>query len=185
MISAVSIFVVIMGQVFVEYCNYRIDQQEGKIDIILTLLPSIINVVIIGILGVTYEWVSLKLAIGENHQYIYDLENSIIDKIYNFQFVNTYISNFVYIFYYQDFKKLQTNLVTVMVFKQIVFVLFKYYWLKISVRRKLRQIDTLFEEKFKSIDDGLADDIDKNDQLALANLRMHQEIERQSYMLKP
>ena len=66
------------------------------------------------------------------------MENSIIDKIYNFQFVNTYISNFVYIFYYQDFKKLQMNLVTVMVGKQIGVVLFEYYWLKISVRRKLR-----------------------------------------------
>ena len=77
------------------------------------------------------------------------------------------------------------NLVTVMVFKQIIFVLGKYYWLKISVRKKLREIDTLFEEKFKSIDDEEDENIDKNDQLALANLRMHQEIERQSYMLKP
>ena len=93
----------ILGQVFVEYCNFRIENNEGEISTILTILPSIINVVIIGILGLIYEWVSLKLATGENHQYISDLENSIIDKIYNFQFVNTYISNFVYIFYYQDF----------------------------------------------------------------------------------
>ena len=83
-----------------------------------------------------------------------DLENSIIDKIYNFQFINTYISNFVYIFYYQDFKKLQVNLVTVMVFKQIVFVLAEYYWLKISVRNKIRKVDKLFENRIQDISDG-------------------------------
>ena len=40
-----------------------------------------------------------------------------------FQFVNNYISNMFYIFYYQDFRKLQTNLIIVMVFKQVIFTL--------------------------------------------------------------
>ena len=34
-----------------------------------------------------------------------------------FQFVNTYISNFFCIFYLQDFKELQLNLIIVMLFK--------------------------------------------------------------------
>ena len=49
-----------------------------------------------------------------------------INKTYMFQFINTYISNFVYIFYYQDFNKLQMNLITVMVFKQVLFNVLEY-----------------------------------------------------------
>ena len=46
-----------------------------------------------------------------------EIENSMINKIYMFQFVNTYISNFVYTFWYQSFNKLQYNMVIVMIFK--------------------------------------------------------------------
>lgn len=107
-----------------------------------------------------------------------DFENSIVEKIYKFQFVNTYISNFVYIFYYQDFQKLQINLVTQMIFKQLVFVLAEYYWLKISVRNKMRKVDKLFERRFSEIESGEADDFDKNDKVAMADLKLQQDIER-------
>ena len=42
-------------------------------------------------------------------------------------------------------------------------MLAEYYWLKISVRNKMRKVEKLFEERIQSINDGLADDIDKND----------------------
>ena len=96
-----------------------------------------------------------------------------INKIYMFQFVNTYISNFVYIFYYQDYNKLLINLVTVMVFKQIVFVLAEYLWLKASVRRQINIVNNLFKERIENIENGEADNIDKNDQLVMAEIRLH------------
>ena len=36
---------------------------------------------------------------NENHRYVSSHENSMINKVYMFQFVNTYISNFVIIIY--------------------------------------------------------------------------------------
>ena len=102
-----------------------------------------------------------------------DLENAIIVKIYCFQFINTYISSFVYIFYWQDFKQLQANLVTIMVFKQIVFVLAEYYWLKISVRNKIRKVDRLFEDRIQKILDNKVEGTSGNDHVGMADLKMH------------
>ena len=102
-----------------------------------------------------------------------DLENAIIVKIYCFQFINTYISSFVYIFYWQDFKQLQANLVTIMVFKQIVFVLAEYYWLKISVRNKIRKVDRLFEDRIQKILDNKVESTSGNDHVGMADLKMH------------
>ena len=63
----------------------------------------------------------------ENHRYVGSMEDSMINKTYIFQFVNTYISNFVYIFFDQDFKRLQMNMITIMVFKQVLFTLLGYF----------------------------------------------------------
>ena len=183
LVTLFSVAVVILCQLGLEYANYKLQHsEEVKRHIWLPFLPGTVNVLLIGIFGKIYKWLSFKMAIGENHQYQTDLENSIINKIYMFQFVNTYISNFFCIFYLQDFKELQLTLIIMMVFKQIVFVLAEYYWLKISVRNKMRKVEKLFEERIQSINDGLADDMDKNDQVAMADLRLQKQIELQVCM---
>jgi len=69
----------------------------------------------------------MRLVMTENHRYVGSMEDSMINKTYIFQFVNTYISNFVYIFFDQDFKRLQMNMITIMVFKQVLFTLLGYF----------------------------------------------------------
>ena len=76
------------------------------------------------------------------------LENSMINKTYMFQFVNLYISNFVYIFYHQNYQKLQLNIVTVMAFKQIGYNVLEYVLLKCQVEWKLRKVNKLFNTRF-------------------------------------
>ena len=71
-----------------------------------------------------------------------------INKTYMFQFVNLYISNFVYIFYHQNYQKLQVNIVTVMVFKQIGYNVLEYVLLKCQVEWKLRKVNKLFNTRF-------------------------------------
>ena len=97
--TIVAVASVILGQIFVEYAKLEIENYEGDVHFVMPLIPGIINVTIIGILGLIYKHFSFKLAIGENHQYVTDFENSLSNKIYAFQFVNTYISNFVIILY--------------------------------------------------------------------------------------
>ena len=108
------------------------------------------------------------------------LENSMINKTYMFQFVNLYISNFVYIFYHQNFTKLQVNIVTVMVFKQIGYNILEYGLLKCKVEWKLRKITKLFNTRFAQIR-GKHADAQKN-VIEEEDLKMHREIEKQQQM---
>ena len=69
------------------------------------------------IFSAIYDWLTFKLVDNENHQYVQDIENSMISKVYIFQFVNNYIGNFVCLYYFQNFAMLQMNLVTTMIVK--------------------------------------------------------------------
>jgi len=86
-------------------------------------------------------WLSGKLVDNENHRYVSSYENSLINKIYMFQFVNTYISNFVAVCYNQNFATLTTNLVIVMVFKQVFMNVFEYVHEKYSIGKKIRKVE--------------------------------------------
>ena len=55
---------------------------------------SVINAIIIIILGVLYRAMAKVLASWENHQYEDDYENSLVTKNFSFQFVNAYIALF-------------------------------------------------------------------------------------------
>ena len=100
-----------------------------------------------------------------------------INKTYMFQFVNTYISNLVYIFYYQSFYKLQMNLVIVMVFKQVLINTVEYLSFKFNVSRKIKKVEQLFvDRKNKLVIDD--ESPTKSQIIELADLRMHRTIEK-------
>ena len=72
-----------------------------------------------------------------------------INKIYIFQFVNNYISNFVAIVYYQNFETLTLNLLIIMVFKQVFLNVIELYKEEIFIGRKIKKVDKLFQEPIK------------------------------------
>jgi len=80
-------------------------------------LPGVINSCLIILFGQIYIRLSRWLVFSENHRYVSSFENSMINKIYMFQFVNTYISNFVAVLYNQNYSTLIFNLIVIMVFK--------------------------------------------------------------------
>ena len=94
-----------------------------------------------------YKRLSTYLNIEENHRYVSSYENSLINKTYMFQFVNTYIGNFVAIIYNQNFVSLTLNLFTVMVFKQLVVNAIEYFKEKWQIGKKIQKVDDLFAEK--------------------------------------
>mgnify|MGYP000845291154 CR=1 FL=1 len=126
-VSLLFMGLVIGAQVLMQWWNWQIikDQTdeletgEQKVAGYMKYVPSVINAALIVLFGVIYKWLALRLVKGENHRYTQEFENSLINKTYMFQFVNTYISNFVAAFYTQNFGSLTTNLVIVMVFKQL------------------------------------------------------------------
>lgn len=86
-----------------------------------------VNTIFIVIFGNIYGMIFPKLLANENHRYVSGYENSMINKVYMFQFVNNYIGNFFVIAYNQNFAQLSVNVFTIMVFKQIVLNVMEYY----------------------------------------------------------
>jgi len=69
----------------------------------LKYLPSVFNSLFITLFGTIYKRVAIFLADKENHRQGPDYEDSLINKIYTFQFINAYISNYIYAFWLRDF----------------------------------------------------------------------------------
>lgn len=88
---------------------------------------GIVNSIFIVIFGNIYGMIFPRLLAKENHRYVSSYENSMINKVYMFQFVNNYIGNFFVIAYNQNFSQLTVNVFTIMVFKQIVLNVMEYY----------------------------------------------------------
>ena len=99
---------------------------ENDIPLLLKFTPSLINVILIIIYGAIYKVVAKMLVVRENHRYKPEHENSLINKMYLFEFINSYISNYIIAYWVRDFGQLATNLVIIMVFKQIGLNLFEY-----------------------------------------------------------
>lgn len=85
----------------------------------LKFTPSLVNVILIVIYGAIYKVVATKLVENENHRYETTHEDSLINKMYQFQFINSYISNYIIAYWVRDFGQLATNLITILVFKQV------------------------------------------------------------------
>ena len=67
--------------------------------------------------GQIYKRVAKRIVQWENHRYEHDFEDSLINKIFLFEFINYYMSNFIIAFWDRDFGILVQNLLVIMVFK--------------------------------------------------------------------
>lgn len=122
----------------------KIEKSENEVPIYWKYLPSAINAILIVAFGLLYRWLSKKLVANENHRFYSGIENSLINKTYLFEFVNTYISNFVAIFYNQSFPTLAINLVIVMIFKQVFMNVWEYFSERYFIGKKLTEVEELF-----------------------------------------
>lgn len=151
-ISVLFMAVVVMAQVLLQWVKWEVggandtdadnvNDDARNVPISWRYLPGIINSLLIIIFGYLYKWLSQRLVDNENHRYVSSHENSLINKIYMFQFVNTYISNFVAIAYNQNFSTLTLNLVIILVFKQVFMNVLEFYQEKILIGRKVRKVE--------------------------------------------
>ena len=153
------------------------DPVTKKVPIQYKYIPAVINAILVIIFTKLYNKAAIKIVQNENHRYKGNYENSIINKIYMFQFVNTYIGNFVAAFYSQSFSGLTTNLFVVMVFKQLFVNSLEYFTEKYEVGKKIKKVEELFAEQI-AMAERAGDEVEK------ADLEMHCEIEKQ-LMMKP
>jgi len=71
----------------------------------------------------------------------------LINKMYMFGFVNSYISNYIIAYKLRDFGQLTTNLVIIMVFKQIGANIAEWLMDIILIGRKIRNVKKHFNSK--------------------------------------
>ena len=156
-ISICFMALVIGSQVALQYFNlYFTEQTEsGEYNDYYIYIPGLINVIFMSLFGIIYRKLCDYLIQNENHPYMNEQEDSIINKTYMFQFINTYIYIFVDVFYYQDWKRLQQNLFIVMVFKQVFMNIFEYLMLKCTVARSIKKVKNMFKKRKAILDDEL------------------------------
>ena len=146
--------------------------EHGKENVPLTLkyTPSIINVALIFIFGAVYKIVAEKLVDKENHRYESTYEDSLINKMYMFQFINSYISNYIIAYWVQSFGTLAQNLIVIMVFKQVGANVAEYAMDRILIGRKLRKVKSHFALV-------LAEKSATDDLIGIEDIKMQQHIE--------
>ena len=103
-ISLVFILAVIGTQIAMKMWNDgNIDEYGKEVPYELRFTPSIVNVALIFIYGAVYKVVAQILVDKENHRYQQTYEDSLINKMYMFQFINSYISNYIIAYWVRDF----------------------------------------------------------------------------------
>ena len=169
-VSILFMFLVISGQVMMQYINWSVAQSaiesDTEVPSAYKYAPGVINSALIIIFGAIYKRLSKWLVDNENHRYISGYENSMINKTYMFQFVNVYIGNYVAIFYNQNFKTLTLNLFTVMVFKQLLINLIEYFSEKYKIGKKIRKVEELFATRIAKAEL-------EEEAIEAADMRMH------------
>ena len=75
------------------------------------------NAIAVIIFGKINMKVCVWLTDGENYRYMNEYEDALIRKVYMFNFINAYISNYLLAFWSQNFRGIAENLLIIMVFK--------------------------------------------------------------------
>ena len=112
--------------------------------------PPAFNSVAIGFFGAVYKKVALWLADSENYRHQAAYENSLINKIYMFQFVNAYISTYLFCFWLRDFYNAMLNLVIVIVCIQVGNNVVEWATDACWTRRKIDKVRDMHADKVEA-----------------------------------
>jgi hypothetical protein len=176
-ISLFFIFAVIGTQVVMKvWSDKNVEDYGLDIPLHLKFTPAIINVGLIFVYGAVYKIVAKILVDRENHRYETAYEDSLINKMYMFQFINSYISNYIIAYWVRDFGTLVTNLIVIMVFKQIGANIAEWMMDKILIGRKIKKVKAHFQS-IQPKEGGKLDVVIETEEL-----RMHCHIEEQLVM---
>ena len=177
-VSVFFIAAVIFTQIGMKmWADANVDEYGDDIPYELKFTPSIVNVALIFIYGAIYTIVARILVDKENHRYQTAYEDSLVNKMYMFQFINSYISNYIIAYWVRDFGQLATNLMVILIGKQVGLNLLEWAMDKYLVGRKIKAVKAHYQEV---ISKKQADK--ETDRIAIEELKMHQHLEEQLVM---
>ena len=136
--------------------TYDVDN-GGSVPLHIKFLPSFFNSFAIAFFGGIYKKVALWLVDNENHRQGGAYENSLINKIYMFQFINAYISTYLFCFWLRDFYNAMYNLVIVIVCIQVGNNVVEWATDACLTRRKIAKVRDMHAEKVHAAYDKIAE----------------------------
>ena len=80
-------------------------------------LGFVFNAIAVILFGKINMKVCVWLTNGENYRYMNEYEDALIRKVYMFNFINAYISNYLLAYWSRNFAGIAENLLIIMVFK--------------------------------------------------------------------
>ncbi len=104
-------------------------------------------------LGEVYKKIAIRLTDYENHRTENQYEDSLIQKIFWFTFVNSVAPCFILAFWDKNAQKLAFQLMTILIGKQIALNLVEYISYRYLTGRKINKVTASFKTKIKDITD--------------------------------
>ena len=173
-VSLLFVMLVIGTQIaFRIFYLYVTDNENAEINVFYKNVPYILYAISIVVYSKIYYYVAKILVDKENHRTESKYESSLIQKVYIFNFVNMYISNFVFAFWAKSFSKLAQNLATFLVAKQVLVNVVEWLKLSLLVKKKITKIS-------KQYDDLIAQ---STSPMEKQMLKMQKSIEEQNMMM--
>ncbi|CDW85080.1 anoctamin-like protein [Stylonychia lemnae] len=146
-----------IGLVVLCFWGFRKLQSDHKGKTEYSVGSSVMNAVIIVVLGTLYRKLATLLVSWENHQYQEEWENSLVSKHFAFQFVNAYIALFAVAFSDQDFNQLAQNLAIILAAKQIGINMLEVIQPWILVKFRMWKLHKALKQNFVGKPDKKAD----------------------------
>lgn len=122
LVSVPVILICIVLAAFMTICQFWLEDHFGKtfgIESYIVVVPSIFQSIFVAILTVFYDRFATYLTIKENHRTQSKFERYRVNKLIVLEFVNNFFSLFYIAFVKQDFKMLQSQLMTQMIILQV------------------------------------------------------------------
>ena len=92
---------------------------------------------------------------GENYKYKNEYEDALINKIYMFQFINAYISNYLLAYWSKNFDGIAQNLIIILIFKQVVMNIWEYAEDRWGTGKKIQKVKDSFANKIENEKDHI------------------------------
>lgn len=141
---AVTIYCVVHTRI--AYESYF--KNKEQIPYLASFIPSMANTIYITIFYELFKPVAGLMTDYENYQLWNDHENSLLTKVILFQFVNAYIANIIFAFWFRDFTLLSKNVASIVAFSQIFNNCYDYLYDIFYIGSKIRKVQQYFDHTF-------------------------------------
>jgi hypothetical protein len=127
--------------------------QAGQFDFrgyIELYTPSLIMLILVCLADVIFNYFAVLVVEKENHRSKQDYEESLTSKTFIFNFVNYYTITFMYAYWDRSFVLVASQMVVIMVGKNISINILEYVWYAVLTKRNMVKQTKQLDEKLSA-----------------------------------